>query len=117
VSIAVSPRRLLRQFAQQQRGADALAVGRQGFVEQATGFVVPVVQHFVGRHLAAELGDFLLPEVIGMVGHGFGDGDGLGPFLFLLVDFQQVFQRFLVALRAAQLEKISSARSSRPALR
>jgi hypothetical protein len=30
---------------------------------------------------------------------------GLGPLLFLLVDFQQVFQRFLVAVRAAQLEE------------
>jgi hypothetical protein len=93
------------EFAQQQGGAHAFAIRYQGFVQQATGFVVPVVQHFVRRHLAAELGDFLLPEMIGMVGHGFGNGDSLGPFLFLLVDLQQVLQGFLVPLGAAQLDE------------
>ena len=52
-----------------------------------------------------ELGDFLLPQVIGMVGQGLGHVDGLAPFLFLLVDLEQRAQRLLVARGAAQLQE------------
>ncbi len=63
------------------------------------------VDHFIRGHFAAEFGNLFLPQVIGMIGQGFGNFYGLGPFFFLLVNFQQALQRFIIAHRAAQLEK------------
>ena len=52
-----------------------------------------------------KLGNVLLPDMVGMVGHRLGDLDCLAPFLFLLVNLQQRTQCFLVACRAAQFDK------------
>jgi hypothetical protein len=94
-----------RELPLQQCRPDAFPIGRQSVVQQAGGFLVAVMQHLIGGHLAAEFGDRLLPEMIGVVRHLFGDGNCLGPVLFLLVDFQQAFQGLLVAGTRAQFEE------------
>ena len=93
------------EITQQNGGAHALAVGPEGRIEMLARLGRPAVEYRARSQLAMEFGNRLLPQVVGMIGHGLGDLDGLQPLLFLLVDFEQRLERLLVASAAPQLEK------------
>ncbi len=93
------------QVAEQNGGAYRLAVRCQRLLEELACFDRPGIVDLGGGQFAIEVGDFLLPQVAGVVGQLLRDIDGLAPFLFLLVDLEEKIQGRLVQTGAAQTEE------------
>src|SRR5947207_1431948 len=94
-----------RDVAQDDVGADALAVRGEGRLEAVPRPVRTRMRHFRQRQLAVVIRDFFLRGLPGVLLQLEGDPDRLHPVLFLLVDLEQEFQRLGAMRRALELEE------------
>src|ERR1700704_509545 len=94
-----------RGVAQDDVGADALAVrGERGLQMTLRPFRARM-RRFHERELAVVVRDFLLRGLPGVFFQLERDSDRLHPVLFLLVDLKQEFQRFGAVRRALELDE------------
>src|SRR5437879_3853165 len=91
--------------AQDDVGADALAVRGEGGLQAVPRPFRARMRHFRQRQLAVVIRDFLLRGLPGVLLQLEGDPDRLHPVLFLLVDLEQEFQRLGTMRRAPELEE------------
>src|SRR5436190_4176276 len=94
-----------RDVAQDDVGADALAVRGEGRLEAVPRPFRARMRHFRQRQLAVVIRDFFLRGLPGVLLQLEGDPDRLHPVLFLLVDLEQEFQRLGAMRRALELEE------------
>src|SRR6267154_475536 len=94
-----------RGVAQDDVGADALAVRGERRLQMTLRPFRARMRRFHERELAVVIRDFLLRGLPGVLFQLERDSDRLHPVLFLLVDLEQEFQRFGAVRRALELDE------------